>query len=146
MIAAASAQGVSILTNLKSAHMTLGGGRVSGGSVMPNALHPVNENGAPEMLISGGRQFLMTGSKGGTVVSGADMMAGGGSRTPNITIINNGTPQEIEAVDITREEVVIIAKDAAQTAVETVNGSLRSGRGDTAESLQGGFQVTRRVR
>lgn len=45
----------------------LGGGRAYGGPVMPGAVYPVNEKGDPEVLSSGGRDYLLTGSKAGQV-------------------------------------------------------------------------------
>lgn len=43
-----------------------GGGRANGGPVAPGMLYQVNERG-PEMLETGGRQFLMMGAQGGLV-------------------------------------------------------------------------------
>lgn len=43
-----------------------GGGKASGGSVLPGKFYRVNENGT-EMFSQGGNDYLMTGSKGGMI-------------------------------------------------------------------------------
>lgn len=86
----------------------LGGGRQAGGPVYPNTLHPVTEDGRPELLDIGGKRYLMTGDEGGWVTSNEDSMrAVRGAVTaqtsaaaqavklsmPAINVINNtGTP------------------------------------------------------
>lgn len=52
----------------------LGGGRQAGGPVYPNTLHPVTEDGRPELLDIGGKRYLMTGDQGGWVTSNEDSM------------------------------------------------------------------------
>lgn len=59
------------------------GGRATGGSVSSNSIYEVNERGIPEMLISGGKQFLLTANQSGNVVplkstSGGSAGGGGG--------------------------------------------------------------------
>lgn len=44
-----------------------GGGRAAGGPVAPGMMYEVNERGDPEMLSSGGRDYLLMGSKGGQI-------------------------------------------------------------------------------
>ena len=46
---------------------SVGGGLAGGGQTTANSLHPVNEKG-PELYNYDGKQYLMTGSKGGKVV------------------------------------------------------------------------------
>lgn len=53
------------------------GGRAMGGSVSPGAMYEVNEKG-PELLSSGGKDYLMMGAKGGTVTPNAKL--GGNSK------------------------------------------------------------------
>lgn len=45
----------------------ISGGRAIGGPVSAGGLYPVNERGSPEILTMGGRDYLMTGTQGGTV-------------------------------------------------------------------------------
>jgi lambda family phage tail tape measure protein len=60
------------------------GNRAIGGPVSPNSMYRVNERG-PELLNVAGKQYLMTGSQGGSVSPNA----GGGGRALNVT--NNFT-------------------------------------------------------
>ena len=63
-----------------------GGGRASGGPTSPGKMYEVNEQGTPELLEYGGREFLLSGKRSGYVrpltAGGA---AGGG------TVISNDT-------------------------------------------------------
>lgn len=122
---------------------TFGGGRQFGGTVSPQLAHPINEAGTPEILNTAGRQYLLPTGKGGTITPMSSASGGGGQ--PNITLINNGTPQTIDSVSVTHDEVMIIASDAARQAEGRINASLATGRGDTARSLQRGFRSTRNL-
>ncbi|QHE86510.1 hypothetical protein [Hydrogenophaga sp. BPS33] len=64
-------------------------GKANGGGVMAGGLYEVNENG-PEMLAMGGKQYLMMGNQGGTVIpTGAGSVTSGGSGGGvSLTIIN----------------------------------------------------------
>jgi lambda family phage tail tape measure protein len=74
----------------------LGGGRASGGSVSPNTLYQVNENG-PELLNYGGNDYLMMGGRGGYVkpLSGQAPAIGSGVAGVNlqVNVINNSNAQ-----------------------------------------------------
>ena len=121
-----------------------GAGRQSGGPVSPGGVHPINENGDPEILVQGARQFLLPGSKGGDVISGANMRMGSGG-APSVKIINNGAPIEVISQQISRDEVVLLVKNAENAAVGRVNSSLSSGRGETAGALKQGFETQRNL-
>lgn len=58
----------------------LGSGRLYGGNVDGGKLYPVTEDGRPEMLTTGNKNYLMSPS-GGTVTSNKDLMLGGGGNT-----------------------------------------------------------------
>jgi len=58
-----------------------GGGRASGGPVSPGMMYEVNER-TPEVLSSGGRDYLMTGAAGGRV----SPLQAAGRAAPNITV------------------------------------------------------------
>lgn len=60
------------------------GGRATGGSVSSNSIYEVNERGIPEMLISGGKQFLLTANQSGNVVPLKSTNAGGGGIVVNL--------------------------------------------------------------
>jgi hypothetical protein len=55
------------------------GGRANGGSVSANSIYQVNEHGIPEMLLSGGKQFLLTANQNGNVVPLKSSNSGGGN-------------------------------------------------------------------
>ena len=140
-VAMISSQFVGITAALTSAK---GGGRQFGGGVSPMQAHPVNEGGVPELLEQGGRQYLMPNGKGGKVTpigSGA-----GATAQAKITIISNGTPQTVTGSQVTAGEVRVMIDDAAKQTERRINGSLATGRGDTARSMQSGFKVERNLR
>jgi hypothetical protein len=72
-----------------------GPGKAFGGAVSPGKLYEVNERGAPEILSTGGRQFLMMGENSGYVHAAKSIAAAGGGSgsgsgsAPVINIINN---------------------------------------------------------
>jgi lambda family phage tail tape measure protein len=53
------------------------GGRAIGGPVSPRSMYEVNEKGTPELLNVAGKQYLMTGSQGGTVDANPAIAHGG---------------------------------------------------------------------
>lgn len=55
-------------------------GRLYGGPVQAGAMYPVAENGQPELLKQGNRQYLIPGA-GGRVISNKEMQTGGGGVT-----------------------------------------------------------------
>ena len=74
--------------------LALGGGRLNGGPVRPGMIYPVTEDGRPEILMSGGKQYLLPGSRG-EVVSNKDMGRAGGSNV-TVNVINNASGTKIE--------------------------------------------------
>lgn len=69
----------------------------------------------------------------------------GSPTAPAITIINEGTPKDFEVQSITREEVVLIARDQANSVEDRINASLSTGRGRAANSVRGGFDISRNI-
>ncbi|MCK4621334.1 MAG: phage tail length tape measure family protein [Desulfuromonadales bacterium] len=122
----------------------VGGGREFGGTTSPQLAHPINEAGIPEILNQGGKQYLLPTGKGGNITPLDKGGSGGGS--PNITIISSGTPQSVDGVNITKNEVAIMINDAGRRTEGRINASLATGRGDTARSLQSGFKAERNLR
>lgn len=55
-----------------------GGGRAAGGNVLPGMFYRVNESGM-EMATVDGRDYLLTGSKGGSITPAPNMRGGGGT-------------------------------------------------------------------
>lgn len=87
-------------------------GRAAGGPTAPGTFYEVNELG-PELYNYKGRTYLMSGSAGGFVTPLTNSAA---SRTdmgqaPRITIHNNGTPQDYAVERLSRDDVVLIARD-----------------------------------
>jgi len=122
-----------------------GGGRQAGGGVSQGVLHPVNENGQPELLIQGSKQFLLSGQSGGRIIP-ASGMSSGGSGGLNVTV-NNNAPDLVEVSEpfVTQGELMIAIDRAASKAIDQVNGSLASGRGETSDSVRQGFNLTRNI-
>lgn len=89
-----------------------GGGKAAGGPVDAGRLYRVNENG-PEMLDVNGSQYLMMGSKGGTVRPGATSGSGGGP-----LVINVGA-------GASRAEVIAAVQQGVATSVGMVAESNR---------------------
>lgn len=89
-VAAATAGLVSTITST-----TMGSGRQYGGSVAPNSMHRINENGKPEILnTANGQQYLLP-NKRGNVVSNKEV-AGNSSSSPNIIVNINNAPEGTE--------------------------------------------------
>lgn len=87
-------------------------GRASGGPTAPGTFYEVNELG-PELYNYRGRTYLMSGSEGGFVTPLTKSAAAGANmgQAPSITIHNNGTPQDYAVERLTRDDVVLIARD-----------------------------------
>lgn len=115
-------------------------GKASGGPVSPGAMYEINERGDPEVLSSGGRDYLLMGSKGGQVSNLAGAAAAGGGTI--VQIINNGAPVQVDNRESTRgldgrmiERIVIstIERDVASggpgiRAIQRATGARRQGR------------------
>ncbi|AUR95670.1 coil containing protein [Vibrio phage 1.210.O._10N.222.52.C2] len=69
------------------------GARFNGGPVSGNKLYEVGEKNRPELLQSGGKQYMIPGNNG-NVVSNADMQSGSG----NIQVIVNNLPGQSATV------------------------------------------------
>jgi hypothetical protein len=89
-----------------------GGGKAGGGPVDAGRLYRVNENG-PEMLDVNGSQYLMMGSKGGTVRPGSQMGGGSGGMTINV------------GAGASRAEVIAAVQQGVATSVGLVAESNR---------------------
>ncbi len=69
------------ISKIQGQQYSAGGGRLYGGPVQAGGMYPVTEDGRPEILKQGNRQYLLPGSQGGEVISNRDMQpagAGGG--------------------------------------------------------------------
>jgi tape measure domain-containing protein len=115
--------------------LSFGAGRQTGGTVGGNQLTPVNENGDPELFVQGGRQFLLPGGKGGKVVSGRELEAGG-TGSASVTIINAGPPLQVTGTQQDGPNMKVFVKQAVDTAVAKINRSISSNQGPTAQALE----------
>lgn len=125
------------------------GGRQQGGPTSPNSLYNVNENGAPEMFVQGNKQFLMTGSRGGKVISGGDMMAGGGG-APSVTVINNtGISATATTEFVSKSELrIILNAERAKTGVEVernIAAGIEQNNGVVNNAMNNNTQQVRRL-
>lgn len=99
------------MTGVPSSWGSVAGARGSGGATAANSLYRVRELG-PELYTEGGETYLMSGSGGGFVTPLTKSAAPSPSpQAPRVVINNNGTPQDYEVERLTRDEVVLIARD-----------------------------------
>ena len=125
------------------------GGRQQGGPVSANSLYDVTENGEAEMFVSGNKQFLMTGSKGGKVISNANMQGSGGG-SANVTVVNNtGVQASARTEYISRDELRIILDAQEQKTINNAQSAIATGidqnSGPVNESLNRNTQTIRRL-
>ena len=85
-------------------------GRLYGGPVSPGGLYPITEDGRPEILQQGNRQYLLPGA-GGRVISNRDMQktGGGGSITINYSPTIYAQEADFEAIMASQPEAVLNA-------------------------------------
>lgn len=74
-------------------------GKASGGDVAAGSLHRINELG-PEVLDYDGKQFLMMGRKGGSVIPA--VAAGAATNSPGGMVINNNAPVQLTSATMRR--------------------------------------------
>lgn len=133
--------GGSLVSQISGA--TYGGGRQYGGPVDAGKYYEVNETGVPEIVTTGGRDYMTMGSQGGKVTP-LDK-AGMGS---NVTVNNyGGSGVDVKQtdrgliIDIAREE----AQKARRAAVSDVAGDIRSGNGSISKSLKQSMGVQQKA-
>ncbi|QHJ79291.1 MAG: hypothetical protein [Bacteriophage sp.] len=73
-----------------SSGLALAGMRKNGGPVSAGSMYRVGEGGAPELLQSGGKNYMIPGD-GGKVISNADLQTGGGSNIQVSVVFNDNT-------------------------------------------------------
>lgn len=98
--------GVGIMTA-----QTIAGGRLYGGPVQAGGMYPVTEDGRPEILKQGNRQYLLPGSQGGEVISNKDMQqtGGGGGITINYNPTIYAQQTDFETIMAGQPEAVLNA-------------------------------------
>jgi lambda family phage tail tape measure protein len=129
--------------------VSVSGGRRSGGPVAGGNLYEVAEGGAPELLTSSGRTYLMMGAQGGQVTPASAAWGGSGAGQPRggalggvqveINITNNG-----QAVQATQTGSRMDGKKMMiDLILDTVSGDTAKG-GRTALATQQRFGLQRR--
>lgn len=108
-----------------------GGGKATGGQVSRGMLYEVNEGG-PEMLTVGGRDYLMTGSQAGYITPNAATITADQQRSGgNVTIVNQTTGR-IDSVEERRvgaeDRVLIVQESVAAMRAEMQNPNSRTSR------------------
>lgn len=73
-----------------SSGLALAGMRKNGGPVSAGSMYRVGEGGEPELLQSGGKNYMIPGD-GGKVISNADLQAGGGGNIQVSVVFNDYT-------------------------------------------------------
>jgi hypothetical protein len=114
--------GLAAATQTGSA-LAMGPGRINGGPVYPGMMHPVTEDGNPELYTMAGQSYLLPGSRGGEVTSFKDMQkvgAGGstgGSGAPVINFYGMQSKPSVESrfSEADRKWVIDVGKSELQS-------------------------------
>lgn len=110
------------------------GGIVPGNSMSgDNLIAKVNSG---EMILNQGQQKQLFNMANG---------GGGGGGTPNVNVINNGAPLEVQSAAMSNGDLTLMVDNKIAASESRINKSLSSGRGATAQSLQKGFNAERRL-
>jgi hypothetical protein len=136
---AAAAVGVQV-ASIASAQYTAA--KAMGGNVFAGGAYKVNEQG-PELLSTGGEDFLMMGSKGGKITPNHMLGGGsGGEAAPVNVIINNftdakATVREKDGVDGKTIEIILKHVDSA------LAGNIIEGKGKIPRAIQQTYRLGR---
>ncbi|GAF79303.1 unnamed protein product, partial [marine sediment metagenome] len=120
------------------------GGNAFGGGVSPIASHRVNERGDPEMLTQAGKQFLLPNGKGGKVTPLSGGKGGGGQ--PNISMINMGTPMNVESVNVTEDSVEIMINDKLAMFDKALTAEMSKTNSSKGRAMKGAFKLENNMR
>lgn len=128
-----------------SSAFSLGGGRATGGDVVPGKLYPVGETGRPEILEQNGIKYLIPGAGGTVTPAGMAAVGGGGiSGGVNVSIHNApaGTTAEASAKQNANGgfDIAVILKAVRKD----IANDLASG-GTTMSAIKGRLDVKERV-
>jgi hypothetical protein len=134
--AAPAAAGIASTVAL-SQGLALGGGRLNGGPVGPGRAFPVAEDGRPEILTQGNRQFLIPGARG-DVTSNKDMRGGG---APSINI-NFNVQNEMPGAGF---EVRGVRQEGSEVTINAIVSDIRTGNGPITRALTESTSVTRKT-
>ena len=134
-------------TQVSAISSTSFAGKATGGDVFKNSAFQVNENG-PEMLSMGGKDFLMTGNKGGhiTPADQLPMMGNGGGSKSNVIINMVHLPGQTADVKETN-----LGNDTKQIEIimrkldSSIAAGISSGTSKTSRSMENTFNLNRGI-
>jgi len=118
--------------------------KAKGGSVFSGGQYRVNENG-PEMLSTGGQDYLMMGNKGGNITPFEQLKSGGsGGSNVNVNIkVNNNFAEAEVSVTETGEGDSKTIEIAVDRAVKRVTSELDTGGTDLSRTLENRYKLGR---
>jgi hypothetical protein len=93
-----------------------------GGPARPGGLYEVNEDGTPELLDVGGRQFLMMGRQAGYVTPAR--RGGGGTGAGEGKVITNNFTYNVQS-GVTKGEVVALLQMTRDATIAQMDAKLR---------------------
>ncbi|GGX11128.1 phage tail tape measure protein [Pigmentiphaga litoralis] len=117
--------------------------REHGGPVAARQMYEVNERGIPELLETGGRQYLMMAGNDGNVTPLVARTAAGASQqggTPAVNIVvedHNGN--QFEGSATTGDDGSLLVKMVVKQAVDAVAGQFDAGQGSVYRAAKGRF-------
>lgn len=129
--------------NVFSSLFATGGGNAFGGGVSPIAAHRVNERGTPEMLNQAGKQYLLPNGKGGSVTP---LSSSSGKSQPNISMINMGTPMNVENVNITEEGIEVMINDRLASFDKALTAEMSRPNSTKGRALKNTFKLEQNLR
>lgn len=135
---AASMAGLAGAQVAKIQSMEYSGGRLYGGPVSPGNVYPITEDGRPEILQQGNKQYLLPGSRGGNVISNKAMTAGQGSA--NVEVVVNNYSGEAVSVAKTQQGSGMTAKEVINIVVGNI-----SQRGEIHRTITGTTTASNRT-
>lgn len=135
---AASMAGLAGAQVAKIQSMEYSGGRLYGGPVSPGNVYPITEDGRPEILQQGNKQYLLPGSRGGNVISNKAMTAGQGGS--NVEVVVNNYSGEAVSVAKTQQGSGMTAKEVINIVVGNI-----SQRGEIHRTITGTTTASNRT-
>lgn len=135
----AAIAGMSALASAIPQMIGIAGGRQFGGAVSAGKNYEVNETGRPEILSTGGKQYLTMpqGQSGQVTPLGGNM----GSQT-NVIINNNGNNTQATATESTDSD----GRRTVEVTINEIARQIRSNNGSVAKALNSSTNIKRKTR
>jgi phage-related minor tail protein len=113
----------------------LGAGRALGGPIYPRTLHPINENGEPELVSTPKGTYLATGNQAGHVTPLRALGSGGGQggSAPVVNLHIEGAPSTPE----------VTQQSNGQGGVDLMVRFVAAAKAEVAKDIQAGGSVSR---